>query len=891
MVTNVTTVSSTLQPKLRELMFTRVEYKTPTGTDYSSGTFKRLRKTIVTDVVTRLGPDPSECILKIPVSSAFAATKIYDHKVIKGRPDTKQLAPFGALIGDLNIMSKVRIFAAPKGADGDPRRILVGNTGPRIFVGYVTEIESVQQGNEITELRIKCKDGRELLRKTPTLGKLFFNPDRGALISAGVFKGQTVFIRDTDIIFNEGQRPNRRHTTVAEGKISGLFLSEQQPRFINFDFNRFIDDPSDPDIDHFYIHDGFLTDDLFKDKIPNPHARKWFPGHVWNYIANLLDIAAMQGVNRLYQIPIAAIDQDELSPLWQDTDPNSSFRGEIVLPLLRDSGLDKDMFHDWFEPRSQVGATSQTGFDTAVSAIGEFNPTGMPVNEVLFELCRRIGNYTLAARYDRKDRMILIPIRTTQAFTENRDLPVGLQGGASGTGGGKRIVIFLPNPGSTLKPNVHTFFIKSSADAYYNRSHMKAGTRWAQCTFTTVARNQYTDDRGQLHAPYAFDAQNGAVPNGQWLPKFTVPTLIPGWTNGDETEFLKLFKEDGRHDAIDRFPDVFRTWIVPQDGNFQIDWVAFFDKATTEGFRRFFDRDRSTMSELITRIFSAQLGIFRNRSQRLPITVARAFRGIRIDTGGDTPYGGPETEHTGIAPPAQKNPVQGADDWFVIRSAFEVLTDGRLGIRFDFNARALLTYSFPGLNPPVPAPDATGETWNSIPVAGSSRTYEMLWTIPISLDEDLWEQVDIPNKGTARNINKFGPLMEIMRDAGNEYGMEEAVHSFINRPNPAGLKPMLAIPPVTATGQDDASLRIYRDDRDEVLARTRMMANRNAMVDTEANLTLPFIDLSLMAGHYVESLLFIQADLRDQIRVNSLCTSVTHDFQQQQTVIRLETIR
>lgn len=867
MATDASSMASTLQPTLPKPWYTLIQYKTPADDDYSSAQYKQLRHSVVERLTLKIGPEPSEAIIQLPVNpldaEAGKRTFLSDVIIGKGR-SSNELAPFRPIVGNLFLWSKVRIFAAPGIFPDDMNSNLQDSFLP-LFIGYVTDFQYFSVAQDSTGVRIWCKDARELLRKTPAYGTLWFNRD-GVNPPGSIAENETVFIRDREIIFNEGQQPNRYHDP------SDLGRSHQRPVFINPNHNRFL--KVDPLGANLLVGDNFTTDPTLVGQLTAPFADKWRPGDVWNYFSNLIDSNFMKGANRLYNVPATELGDDFIPPLR-----DSELKIQRIMNIGdKINGIDANMLRDWQEPRATVGAISQTGLAAAISGVGEFDPTGMPLNEVFFRLCRMVGNYTMAVYYDEKDRAVLTPIRTVQAFTEDKDIAVGLQGRPALPDAGKALQIRFPTVIDTEQPNVPSLNLKATTDTYYNDFLMKAGFRFVTATFSTFGRSQFVDSLGQVHQPYNF----ASVPAGQWLPALAKATLVPGWTLADQNAFIAQFLLSG---DTEQFPDVFRTWIIPQEGLDGIDWVAFFGQtivADVPGFRRFLVVDRKLQNQLAISIFNTTLGLFRGRREKLPVEVSRAFRGIRTDTDGRTAYGDNTTENDSIV---------GFDDWFKISdlAGFDLLSDGRIGIRLHSPARLNKNFRFENH---VPKPVGSGSSsspmsWNGLSGA-DARHYEMVLTLQLAVDEDLFEKIRIPNTGT-RSIVKYGPRLEMYRNAGNEWGQEHAIHSIVARKNPqTGETRYIAVPPVKATGFEDNETRVFRDDADEVLARTRMMANRHAMIDIEGELHLDSIYVSLWAGDFVDT---IEKPGEAQIAIRALLSSVTHDFQAQRTTLQVATVR
>lgn len=860
-----TSLNSSLQPTLVKPYYSLIQFQTPTGSTYS-GAWRQLRHSILERITLRVGPDPSEAVFQVPVDvvAALQFQRTFFSNVTSNLFRGNLLSPFTTTMPNFEMMTKVRIF----GGQGITPWSVVNSVMPSfpIFVGYVTDIEYVSLGQEGTTCRVTCKDVRELLRKTPFYGYLFenvvsLNPPGG---NDSTDFGETVYIRDRDVIFNEGMQPNMFYSPVSTEK------SQVRPRFIRDNHSRFIDD--DDSVDHkLYIHDAWTEDVARKDKIGVPYAAKWKPGNVWNYIVNIIDSFWMQGSSRLYTIPANSLSSEELPPLRDS---------EVNIARMYPGQSDGHMFSDWFNPRAVIGATSQTGFGTAVSAIGEFNPTGMPINELLFRLCRMVGNYTYTVYFDSSSRAILVPFRTVQGIGENSGLKVGLEGGSNSSGGGKVLQILTPTAVEFDKPDVPAMKLKASSESYFNDFLMKGGPREVTSTFMTMGKDNSTDRHSRVHRRYDFAP--GGVPADQPIPALDLPTLEPGWSLGDETSFVTNWLID---DTTEHWPSVFVDWLVPQEGLFTIDWVKFFGRTIGDdepGFRRFLDRDRPLLDQLSISIFETALGLFRRRRKKLPITVSRLFRGIRTDSDGNTAYGDQAT--------TEGNDPEGFDDWFPVLFGVELLTDGRLGFRLHPEARLNRNYKFENHATGAPAGSGASSSpgvWNGLDTP-NTRTYELMITMNMELDEDLAEKIIVPNSGS-RRITQYGPRLEMYRNAGQHYKQEHAVHTMIPRFGAGtGSAKYHAIPPVDGTGQKDDDPRIFRDDRAEMLARTRMMANRHAKIDIEGQLHLAHMNLGLWAGNYIDR-------LRDtgsgDIKVGAIISSLTHDWQTQKTSVELATIR
>ena len=883
MVSNLVSLNADAQPdfgvdgQLLSPWYALIQYATPlTGDSYKGEAFTTMKHAAVERLTKKVGAEPSECIIQVPVDVIEAeASRLFDHTVIQPLKGN-DLTPFAPRIRDLLMFSKIRIFAAKDVKPVDMASSPDLRHARREFVGYVTDIQYVALTKKTTTCRIHCKDGRYLLKKTPFYGLLFnnLNPQNPP---TSTLTDETVYIRDAKVIFNEGQQPNRRNDP------KDRFVSEQLPRFINFNTNRFFESTADDDSGNvnfrMFVEDAATKDENLVNKLPFPFADKWLPGHAWNYIRNFMDSTKMEGAFKIYDIPTTdLVDRERM--ILQDE--------EIIVPTLMFIGNpvntpELDMWKDWFVPRAVIGAKSQTGFGVATSGLGEFRADGQPVIEILFELCRRVGNYTLTAYYDEKDRMVLLPIRSVPGILEDKNVIVGLQGRLGGTNNGKKVTLRLPSVIDNERPNVPALNLWLKSGSYFNDFIMKGGTHWVTTTFSTLASQNYPDSLGQLHS-----APN--VPSGEYAPQLSTPTLIPGWLSDDQDNFLGEYLV--RPKKTENFPDVFTKWLIPLEGEFAIDWKEFFEARfdTTSpgndlGFRRFLERDRAFQQHLIISIFNITLGQYRSKRAKVPIVAMRAFRGIRTEAGGATAYGGPLTENKA----GQSNPVRGHDDWFQI-GGFKIINEGQLGIKFDSNNRLNKDFEFESFDP-KPIGSGAGRsplTWNGLDFP-SVRSYEIQITITLALDEDVFEKISLPNTGT-RSIRRFGPRMEMYREAGNEYGIEDAIHAVIPQFNPGSTDSnLLAVPPVDKNNsRKDAASRRYRDDRDEILARARMMANRHGAPDIEGEFHLNTVNLDLWPGDFVTEL---EIPGETNIQIKALVASVTHDFQAQRTSVNLASIR
>lgn len=891
--------------------------------DGVNGKWIQISNAAVENITFKIGPDPAIAIIRIPgelitgQDGVITYGKVYEHTVAAPRDRKDFLECFGPQDDDdIRLFTKIRISIMPPitgdvgAGTGKKSQSSSKENKYRVFVGYVTAMEQRGENAEASELTITCKDARELLRKTPVQGVLFWgqyfidyagviheapNPE----ISTSVNLYST-FIRDKELVFNEGGRPDR-FSHVQNHNSSVLY-----PRFINRDYNRFRTVSNNIYEDHRYISDAELF--YYPERAGQPHADKWYGGHIFNYLANLIDAAMMvEDDARLYGNPQTA-NESELPIMRQGSGYNS---GETIIPLMDNTGIDGDMFHEWFYPRSiQAGAS---GIGSAVSAIGEFDPTGMPYTEALHELCRRVGNYTIAVRYTKDDKMLLKVIRTCQAKTDNEDLTCGWLNS-------KGITLYLPgtrlnkNVEPPQRPNIQRWHIKTDSDPYYNIIHIKGGPILVQCTFTTLCRQAWNEEIAtgitQTHKQWEHDPPIvGPVAGSsdlQWLPsRWLHPTLVIGWDPALSSDCASLYAE--KRLEQEKYEDVFRTWIIPQHGEHAINWIQFFMDMTdtvggtiAQGFRRFLDKDREFAEKLLMQWFNKQFGVYRNRPVRPDMLIARCYRGIPIYSDGMTAYGALFTDEG-------TNKCKGLSDFYFRHPQVELLNDGRLGFRLAAEARDDQNY---------PMEAATGATryrrrpwsWNGQNNA-MLRAFDMLWTVAFAVDEEIWEQLELPRTGT-RTIKRYGPKLEFYRNAQSEYGMEVVKHSVMRFPNPATTSQKFIDIPAFNGGDmiDDRKINIRwknpvtgapdytryvtaRSDVFEMAGRAHMIANRQMASDTFADLVLSYIDVSYNAGDYIADLKE-SSDLDARVMpINALITSMTLDFTLQNTLLRLETIK
>ena len=276
---------SSLQTTLEKPYYALVEYQTPLGNVYTDN-WTQLRHSIVDRITLKVGPSPSEAVIQVPVNVILAlgdnSLRSFNSDVTNNIFRDDLLSPFSSSAPDLEIYSQIRIFIGQNMKPWDVR----AGTFPKTpaFVGFVTDFEYIAIGQTTTTCRIICKDVRELLRKTPFAGYIHYNDRKmnPATQTDATVPTETVYIRDRDLIFNEGMQPNMYFDQELTEK-SDLF-----PRFIHTNYSRFFDAGltvaevgAD---DKMYIHDAWVEDPDKKDAINYPIAVKWKPGHIWNYI-------------------------------------------------------------------------------------------------------------------------------------------------------------------------------------------------------------------------------------------------------------------------------------------------------------------------------------------------------------------------------------------------------------------------------------------------------------------------------------------------------------------------------------------------------------------------------------------------------------------------------
>ena len=811
-----------------------------------SGERKLWANAFVERLELNLGPVPSKAIIILPISEDQEAVGVTaTSKVHSQRYFFDGITRFGApnfANSENELYTRVYVHETFKDIGEE-------DIGEPVFVGYITEYQWAAQGQDTTTMRVTCEDARHIAKKAPIQGTIHFNDQAD----------ETVYIRARAPIFNLGQRNNRffsNEDEVAE------FIGDSLPKFVDVDLGRFRDQPGN-DKDREFIADDEVDELADARTIGIPFAKKWLPGHAWNYIINLHDSRFM--------IPGTGFDkpsnaQFPLGRAFNLDDAPVDLSPYIEFPLLTKSLEISSMGRDFFIPRAAVGGAPQTGQAVFVSGLGEWNPQGVPMVEALFELCRRVGNYTLAPSYTTDGLLRLEPIRTVLAPGEARSIPVGLRTRPGGTGGGKSDYFLFPtsNPNfADSRPEVVAWSIKHGTANYYNRIFTHGGKRWIQVTLSTVGKTTYNDHLPNVNNPIGRPHTAYTI-GGQWNPLTNTGSLVGGWEPEEETEWLKVF--DAKTD-LELFPSVFRVWIVPDD----IDWLVVWNQAASaQGFRMFHERERQTMNQLITASFEKTLGAFRKRKVKLPIFIWRAYRGIPVNTDNDIEkYGG-----------SVGDAIDGKDRWFRLTTQARVLTDGRLGFELDSGARrseAKVVFE---------DPDATtGKShspWSWNGESANPFPYEMFWTIAIEVDEDLYEykpQQEFALGGI--DVRGFGPHMELHRNAANEYGEERVSNSVVDFHISGGARK--EVPRLT----DTEPFR-YRDDQSELTARTQINMNRHMNSDIEGDIQLSDLNMDLVPGQYIHTLR-IEGD--KDIKIRTLISNVIHDFVRQQTTVQIATIR
>ena len=244
------------------------------GRDYT-GTPKIWLNAQVEQVILSLGAEPSMAKIIIPVSEPDDSLGTTSNEIVHSGTNNRQerITKFAApnFAGSENVLfSRVFIFDAQKD-------VAEQSEGSPFYVGYITDYEWNAMGDGSTSMTVICQDARYFMKKAPVQGRVHFN-DKAK---------EVIYIRSNQPIFNEGRRSNRFHD------VTKLFDSNATPRFVDIDLNRFFDKPDDPEDRQFVADDQVET--LSDNKqVPNPHARKWLPGHVWNYYRYVMNSTVLK---------------------------------------------------------------------------------------------------------------------------------------------------------------------------------------------------------------------------------------------------------------------------------------------------------------------------------------------------------------------------------------------------------------------------------------------------------------------------------------------------------------------------------------------------------------------------------------------------------------------
>ena len=839
-----------------------------------AGNYIPVPELVVETVTHKIGKEPSEAILTIPFGmvTQTGGPRTRGHKVYVIRNKNK-LSPIAPAAGNrrLTLYTKVKIYY------NNTTTIGQGSRGQKwlMFVGYVSALEVIEEQKNKSILSIRCKDARWLMSKAPAVG--IVHADQAIRFGSTVNNTDVdTFIKNATIPFNEFNKPNMLY----DQNNSDWY---KKPKFIERDFGRF-----DPDTNEYIedarVEDGSLSSDFF------PLARHWLAGCVYNYFANLCNCSseatsdftgADTGTPTLWDDP-SSVSQDEV-PI--------SFEGEVLISSLHPAAKgSKIMGSDWFRPRSFVGSQVQSGQQSIVSSVGIYNPFGTAsMIDVFQDLAYRMGNYTLATTYDEDGtgRMILHVIRTTIAFDEDKDVKVGLNSSEQ-----IEVVLSGEKTGKTF-PDAHSFSMKISADHLYNVFTTRGGLHWTQMTFITLATGNVTDQIDQFHPAY-----NPTGPK-DFKTRTAYMTLIPGWTEEQQEEYVKLATaEQGQAEL---YPDVFRTWILSPEIVWPEMWGTVPNPSPggnqAKGLVRNFRKTRQMMPTLVSSYFEKLLGGWRLRRQNLPIMVFRSFKGIRTNPDGSTRFGGPTTEAT--AAQSGKGPKD-QTDFFYVQSPPELLgDDARTGIKFAPGARFPVTGNF-FFEAGDTGKSTSPLTWNGVieddPNQNrSARAYEMMLTVSVPSDEELYDLLAQTNDGIV--IADHGFRAERVQDAGSEYQHEQTINSLLYFPKPPApgqegtvKQPYRLDPPA------GSPRRTYVDGQKELTARNHMMANKFAKPDIDGTLSFLGVLPGLKAGHYVKEFLQLQGSGSNApvktLPINSILSSVIHDFTDvQQTVVEYGTIR
>jgi hypothetical protein len=811
-----------------------------TAKDYDSGTEIVWPNAQVIKINTRLGPEAGTAIIHVPVSDIESSLGLpSDSRTFNPDAYPSEIMRFSAPAGSGGeagtltnnyMFQQVRIYEWEELLDDKEIK-------SPVFIGYITKYEWVGAPGT-TNMVVTLSDARFFAHKAPIQGKIFYNPE----------KNEVVYIRAHHPVFNERSLPNRYY--LNENINETIF-----PRFVNTDLNRFASSPSDPRYRQYIVERevAYYTA-IGNIGVPGkPHARIWLPVHAWNYVRWLMT-----------RIQIETVDRPNKTDLGRDPCPDDypvDLGKVITIKPITPTGVPGSMWNDWATPRAEVGAT-ESGLTKLISGLGEMDPQGINAIEFLHELCRQVGNYTLAATYDPSGRLIIEPIRTTLASDTDQSDKVGLNGGTGGTGGKKASLTMPPVSGTVGQENarseVESWNIQQTADNYFNRAFLHGGRRFVQLTLCTCGTQSWRDHLGFEHQVYNPSAD-------EWAPITIHGTLAPGWNADDQTQWMLIRDLDT---DLEQFPDVFRAWIVPAN----VDWTVLWRGAAAQpGYRMYFERDRQMMDNLLTRIFDTTQGIYRGRPTQLKYQIWRAYQGIRISAGEDIDAYGD----------ASGNVVAGKYRWFKLAADAELFNDGRLGFRLDSNARFRNDYKIEDAD----ADPALESPWSWNGLQDQKQPYEMMLTVSVEVDEDLYSYLSLKlNSGGGLAIQQYGFPQEIHRDSGMEYKEERVVRCQVD--NPFGTANDFHFRRTVPEGPNTSEL--YRNGMEELEARARIIANRHAMLDIEGHVRLDHIATDIVPGQYIRSLEPIEAR---PITIGALVVEADHDVVLQKTTLTLATIR
>ena len=834
------------------------------ATTYDGGEYIDAPELSVDTIIRKIGSEPSEATLSIPVewTQGTERKRARSFKTFTFQTD---LCPVGPRTIPMSYYTKVKIYYE------NANLIRRASSTWLMFVGYVSKMQISRKQKQSSQLVITLKDARWLMKKAPLAGVVHWDAPSGIAgdpVDATFPNGRTQFIKmASHMAFNMGRHPNMWYS-------SGDSTWWKKPRFCESDYNR-------TDSDGNYIEDGAVESGDYPE---DPISRKWLAGPLFNYVCNMHMMSELA-----YSEDLTGATGG--SPSWWDN-PSSvtvddlpvSLRGEVYIALMKPTVQGKaPVGGDWYVPRSFVGTQVLSGKATSISSVGEYSPWAAPCIDVLQDLCYRMGNYTLAATYSDEGtgRMVLHVIRTTQAFNDTQNVSVGLNSTEALT-----IVIagapsLIDGEDLTIFPDVHSLDLNFSAENLYNVWTTRGGRYWAQMTFLSMGLVPSTDTIGQWHPAYN--------PAGtlEHRPRVDYASILPGWTLTQMAAWLKLATApETLHSQF--YEDVFRTFLL----NPYIDWPDMWGVIEGKpgeqalGYRRNFRQARQMLASNVTSFYQLVEGAFRRRRQKMPTYCMRSFRGTRTDVDGHTRYG---TETTEATPTQADQGPKNLADFFLMQSPPQpIADDGRTGVRHSPGARSLFQFTFEAGD--------TGKTksplvWNGVldenedPPYASVRWYEMMLSITVPGDEELFEYLAQTNNGIP--INAYGFRAEKIQDGGAKFQEESAINSVIHLPNP-GRPPLVLDPP------NDSPRRVYTDGQQEITARGYMGANKFFKPDIDGTVTFLGIAPDIDPGTYVEAIAEIIADDGSMIvrPVNCIVSSIVHNFQDiQDSTVEFGSIR